>query len=65
VLNIVLVDCRTPPVGPAACGRMSAVGIGKFFMLTKADFSGSPKKLYVEFTGLIEPVPTSEVKLYK
>jgi Flp pilus assembly protein TadG len=65
VLNIVLVDCRTPPVGSAACGRMSAVGIGKFFMLTKADFSGSPKKLFVEFTGLIEPVPTSEVKLYK
>lgn len=65
VLNIVLVDCRTPPVGSAACGRMTAVGIGKFFMLTKADFTGSPKKLFVEFTGLIEPVPTSEVKLYK
>ena len=65
ILNIVLVDCRTPPIGSAACGRMTAVGIGKFFMLKKADFTGSPKKLFVEFTGLIEPVPTSEVKLYK
>lgn len=65
ILNIVLIDCRTPPVGSGACGRMTAVGIGKFFMQKKADFSGSPKKLFVEFTGLVEPVPSSEVKLYK
>lgn len=65
VLNLVLIDCSKPPVGSGACGKMDAVGIGKFFMLTKADFSGSPKKLFVEFTGLVEPIPTSEVKLYK
>ena len=65
ILNIVLVDCRNPPVGGASCGTMNAVGIGKFFMLTKADFSGSPKRLDVEFTGLVEPVPNSEVKLYR
>lgn len=65
ILNIVLVDCRTAPVGGASCGTMNAVGIGKFFMLTKADFSGSPKRLDVEFTGLVEPVPNAEVKLYR
>lgn len=65
ILNIVLIDCRTPPVGGASCGVMNVVGIGKFFMQKKADFSGSPKKLNVEFTGLVQPVPSSEVKLYK
>ncbi|MDC8759251.1 pilus assembly protein TadG-related protein [Janthinobacterium fluminis] len=65
ILNVVLVDCRVAPVGPASCGTMTAVGIGKFFMLTKADFSGGTKHLDVEFSGLIEPVPTSEIKLYK
>lgn len=65
ILNIVLIDCRTAPVGSGSCGVMNVVGIGKFFMQKKADFSGSPKKLNVEFTGLVEPVPSSEVKLYK
>lgn len=65
ILNIVLVDCRVPPVGPASCGQMDAVGVGRFFMQTKADFSGSPKRLDVEFAGLIKPVPTSEIKLYR
>jgi Flp pilus assembly protein TadG len=66
ILNIVLIDCRTAPGGGgASCGTMNAVGIGKFFMLTKADFSGGTPRLDVEFTGLVEPVPTSEVKLYR
>jgi len=65
ILNIVLIDCRTAPVGSASCGVMNVVGIGKFFMQKKADLGGSPKKLNVEFTGLVEPVPSSEVKLYK
>lgn len=64
ILNIVLIDCRTPP-SATSCGTMTAVGIGKFFMTQRADFSGNPKKLFVEFTGLVEPVPTSQVKLYK
>lgn len=64
ILNLVLVDCRVPPVGSASCGRMTAVGVGKFFMQTKANFSSSAR-LDLEFTGLIEPVPTSEIKLYR
>lgn len=65
ILNLVLVDCRTPAVGAASCGLMDAVGVGKFFMQTKADFTSSPKRLDLEFAGLITPVPTSEIKLYR
>ncbi|MES2153070.1 MAG: Tad domain-containing protein [Pseudomonadota bacterium] len=64
VLNVVLVDCRTPPVGSASCGVMNTVGIGRFFMLTKADFSGAGT-LNAEFIGLVSPSPTSEIKLYR
>ena len=65
MLNLVLIDCRTPPTGSAACGAMNVVGIGKFFMIVKADFTGGPsRRLDVEFAGLISPVPTSEIKLY-
>jgi Flp pilus assembly protein TadG len=67
VLNLVIVDCRNAPVGPAACGVMPVVGVGKFFMQTPAVFSGGPanRRLMVEFAGLIQPVPTSEIKLYR
>lgn len=64
VLNIVLINCINA-AAPGTCQEMTAVGIGKFFMQRKADFSGSPKHLDVEFIGLIEPVPNSEIKLYK
>ncbi|RJG03664.1 pilus assembly protein TadG-related protein [Noviherbaspirillum sedimenti] len=65
ILNIVLVDCRVPAVGSASCGRMDAVGIGRFFMQTKADFTSSPKRLDLEFAGLIKPAPKSEIKIYR
>jgi len=67
VLNLVLVDCRSAPVPSpgASCGKMNAVGIGKFFMLSRADFSGGTKKLFVEFVGLVDPVPDADVKLYR
>lgn len=67
VLNLVLVDCRSAPVPSpgASCGKMNAVGIGKFFMLSRADLTSGTKKLYVEFVGLVEPVPDADVKLYR
>ena len=66
ILNIVLVDCTVAPVGPAACGEKTAGGVGKFGMQVKADFSGGPnRQLNVEFAGLLHPVPTSVIKLYK
>lgn len=64
ILNLVLVDCRTAPVGPANCASMDAVGVGRFFMPTRADTS-SFSRLDLEFAGLITPVPKSEIKLYK
>jgi hypothetical protein len=40
--------------------------VGKFFMQIPADFTGGPsRQLMVEFAGLIQPVPTSEIKLYR
>ena len=64
VLNVVLVDCRTAPVGSGACGVMNTVGLARFFLLTKADFSGGGH-LDAEFVGLVAPSPTSEIKLYR
>ena len=67
ILNLVLVDCTVAPVGPASCATMSAVGVGKFFMQVKANFSGGPlnRRLDMEFAGLIDPIPVSEIRLYR
>jgi hypothetical protein len=69
VLNLVLVDCRNPPINSpgGSCGLMPVVGVGKFFLQIPAVFTGGPsnKHLMVEFAGLIEPVPTAEIKLYR
>ncbi len=67
ILNLVIVDCRNPPVGSASCGRLPVVGVGKFFMQIPAVFTGGPanRHLMVEFAGLIQPVPTSEIRLYR
>ncbi|MBZ0097301.1 MAG: Tad domain-containing protein [Sulfuricella sp.] len=59
VLNLLIIDCNNPayPVpGPgASCARLDVIGIGKFFMQIPADSSGSPKKVYGEFAGLLPP----------
>ncbi|HJV26054.1 MAG TPA: pilus assembly protein TadG-related protein [Aromatoleum sp.] len=66
VLNIVIVDCRTPPSGSSSCGLMTVLGVGKFFMQTKADFSGGPNRyLDTEFAGLVDPVPPGDIRLYR
>jgi len=57
VLNMLIIDCDDaayPVPGPgAACARVKALGVGRFFMQVPADASGSPKKLYTEFAGLV------------
>lgn len=67
VLNIVIVDCTKAPVGPNSCATMDVVGIGKFFMQVPADFTGGPGKMVLdtEFAGLIDPVPPSDIRLYR
>ena len=63
VLNLAISDC--PAVtGTGSCLVIPVLGIGRFFMQVPADFSGGAK-LEVEFAGLIEPVPVSEIKLYR
>ncbi|WP_018987742.1 pilus assembly protein TadG-related protein [Aromatoleum toluclasticum] len=66
VLNIVIVDCRTF-VGKSglSCEALPVKAIGKFFMQVPADLNGSPKKIETEFAGLVDPVPTSEIMLYR
>jgi Flp pilus assembly protein TadG len=64
VVNLVIVDCPAAPPTGGSCTVLPVVGVGRFFMQVPADFSGSPKKLQVEFAGLIEPVPIAEIKLY-
>lgn len=68
VLNLIMVDCRVAPVNSpgASCGKMTAVGVGRFFMLRRASFGGAGgNRLDVEFVGLVEPVPDAAVRLYR
>lgn len=59
VLNMLVIDCDDPtfPIpGPgASCAQVHVLAIGRFFMQVPADSSGSPKKLYGEFAGLLPP----------
>lgn len=64
VLNIAIADCPNV-TGSGSCQVIPILGIGRFFMQVPADFSGTPKKLEVEFAGLIEPVPVADIKLYR
>lgn len=65
VLNVAIIDCRTLGGGGLSCAKIDVLGVGKFFMLQRADLTGTPKRIETEFAGLIEPVPTSEIKLYR
>ncbi|MBS1170254.1 MAG: hypothetical protein H6R01_1172 [Burkholderiaceae bacterium] len=64
VVNLMIIDCPNV-VHAGACSRLPVLGVGRFFMQTPANFKGNPKKLHMEFAGLIEPfVSTNEIKLY-
>jgi Flp pilus assembly protein TadG len=66
VLNLAIADC--PEVtGSGSCQEIPILGIGRFFMQVPATgFSGGPNaELNVEFAGLIDPIPTAEIKLYR
>ncbi len=65
LLNVVIVDCAGIGGGGMSCATLPVKGIGKFFLQARADLTGGTKKIYGEFAGLIEPVPNSEIKLYK
>lgn len=69
LLKLVIVDCSGLSGGGLSCATLPVKGIGRFFMQSRADFTGGGpgglKKLYAEFAGLVEPVLTSEIKLYR
>ena len=65
LLKIVIVDCAGLGGGGLSCASLPVKGIGRFFLQTRAELTGSPKTIYGEFSGLIESVPTSEIKLYR
>ena len=63
VLNLAIADC--PAItGTGSCRVIPVLGVGRFFMQVPADFTGGAK-LEVEFAGLIEPIPSAEIKLYR
>ena len=64
LMNLAILDC-TVPAGSGACKQVPLLGVGRFFLQRKAALTGSDKGIWVEFAGLIEPVPNSEIKLYR
>ncbi|MGH8857991.1 MAG: pilus assembly protein TadG-related protein [Polaromonas sp.] len=66
VLNVAIIDCAGLTPGPGlACAALPVVGVGKFFMQTKANLTGGTKTVESEFAGLLNPFPSPEVRLYK
>jgi Flp pilus assembly protein TadG len=64
LMNLAILDC-TIPAGSGSCQKVPLLGVGRFFLQRRAALTGSTKGLWVEFSGLIEPVPNSEIKLYR
>lgn len=64
-MKLVIVDCAGLGGGGLSCATLPVKGIGRFFLQSRADLTGNPKKLYGEFAGLVEPVPISDIKLYR
>ncbi|MBI2307529.1 MAG: hypothetical protein HYU78_09510 [Rhodocyclales bacterium] len=65
IINILIIDCPNV-TGGGACGQsLPVLGIGRFFMQVLADPTGTPKRIDGEFAGLVNPVPMSEIKLYR
>lgn len=68
VLNLAIIDCKAPVT--TDCGNkgiaLPVLAVGAFFMPVKADFTGTPKKLYGEFGGIVAPpIPPATIRLYR
>ena len=64
LLHVAIIDCSVP-LGNTSCSTLKVLGIGKFFMQVKAQLTGSNQGLWTEFGGLVDPLPPSEIKLYR
>lgn len=67
VMNLAIVDCAGVGGGAMSCKNLPVKGIGRYFLQEAVDLNGAPaaRKINIEFAGLIEPVPNSEIKLYR
>jgi Flp pilus assembly protein TadG len=65
LMNVVLVNCAAETSNSMACRPLPVLGTGRFFMQSKANLNGGTPYFFVEFAGLIAPVPNSEIKLYR
>ena len=65
LINMAIVDCSAATSNAMSCKSLPIVGVGRFFLQRPVNLSGTSKGMYVEFAGLIEPVPNSEIKLYR
>jgi len=65
LMNLAIIDCSTATSNAMSCKRLPIVGVGRFFLQQQVNLSGAGAGLFVEFAGLIEPVPNSEIKLYR
>lgn len=65
LINMAIVDCSAATSNAMSCKSLPILGVGRFFLQAPVNLSGTGKGLYVEFAGLIEPVPNSEIKLYR
>lgn len=65
LLKIVIVDCAGLGGGGLSCASLPVKGIGRFFLQSRTELTGSPKTIYGEFAGLVESVQTSEIKIYR
>lgn len=61
VLNVAIVDCVASS-GNNCNSKIRIIGVGRFFMQTKAV---NPSSIYAEFDGLVNPIPSFEIKLYR
>jgi Flp pilus assembly protein TadG len=65
LMNLAIIDCNLATGGAMSCRRLPVLGFGRFFLQRRAALTGPDKGLWVEFAGLIEPVPNAEIKLYR
>ena len=61
VLQVAIVNCPTSS-GNNCGATINILSVGRFFMTTK---SNVPTSLVAEFDGLVDPIPPTEIRLYK
>lgn len=61
VIQVVIVDCANSS-GNNCGSSIKILNVGRFFLTTKANL---PSTLNAEFDGLLDPIPPTEIRLYK